>query len=127
MITLQIHSEPNVAYVYDDAGRRISRSATTEGPPETPLTASYDAANRVVALTLAGINYTLAYDANGNLTHKVSDAGITTRYLWSARGVMRTQVAEGGYPDMPSRPSVARRKAPLYTSRNDQVVPKQGS
>lgn len=54
---------------------------------DSPLTASYDAANRMAQITVQGKTYALAYDNNGNLANKqnMADATDTTSYTWDAR------------------------------------------
>jgi RHS repeat-associated protein len=81
-----------IAYAYDAAGNRLSKSTASATVPETPMAASYDAANRMSAVTLllntAGAKtYALAYDDNGNLISKANtaDAADTTTYTWDAR------------------------------------------
>jgi RHS repeat-associated protein len=82
-----------IDYGYDVNGRRTTRTTLNNngtGAGETPMTASYDAANRLTAVTLniqgATKTYTLSYDANGNLTQKVnaSDPSDQTTYTWDA-------------------------------------------
>lgn len=82
-----------IDYGYDAKGQRISKTTLNNngaGVNETPMTASYDAGNRVtgVNLVIAGQTktYSLSYDANGNLTQKQNsaDGADTTTYNWDA-------------------------------------------
>ncbi|CAJ4445516.1 RHS repeat-associated core domain protein [Burkholderia pseudomallei] len=79
----------NLAYAYDAAGRRISKTGTlaTDLLP-TPSTqpATFDANNRQTSFNAQA----LSYDANGNLT---SDG--TNTYTWNARNQL-TQISQGG-------------------------------
>jgi len=70
-----------IDYGYDAAGRRTSKTALNNngmGASETPMTATYDATNRMTAITLniegATKTYALSYDTNGNLTSKQNTA-----------------------------------------------------
>ena len=91
-----------IAYAYDAAGRRTSRTTTNDhSHVETPIEATYDAANRMQTLTLKPgtaeeARFTLSYDANGNLTTKTqifpptasataSNPNKTTTYTWDSR------------------------------------------
>ena len=66
----------SVDYSYDAAGRRTSRTtANDHSHVESPMEATYDAANRLQSLTLnrnsaTEVRYALTYDVNGNLTRK---------------------------------------------------------
>jgi RHS repeat-associated protein len=92
-------------YSYDAAGRRTAKttqSGNGEGAPETPMTASFDAANRMTAITLnpgtaSAKTYTLSYDANGNLTQKQNsaDAADNTLYTWDADNRL-SRIEQGG-------------------------------
>ena len=82
-----------IDYGYDAMGQRTSRTTLNgngTGASETPMTASYDAANRMtgVTLSIAGTTktYALSYDPNGNLTQKAnaSDSNDKTLYSWDA-------------------------------------------
>ena len=78
-----------ISYTYDAKGQRLSKSISGTSQRETPFTATYDAANRMTAITLTASNqsYTLAYDDNGNLTTKtdIANAANTTTYSWDSR------------------------------------------
>jgi hypothetical protein len=76
------------------------------GANETPMRASFDAANRMTSITLnlGAVNgvattktYTLSYDANGNLTRKQNnaDANDNTVYIWDASNRL-SQIAQSG-------------------------------
>ena len=91
-------------YSYDAAGRRTSKTALNNngmGASETPMTASYDAANRMsqISLNIAGQTqtYALTYDTNGNLTSKQNTAQQTdkTLYTWDASNRL-SQIAQTG-------------------------------
>ena len=78
-----------LAYSYDAKGQRLTKSSGTTSVPETPITATYDTANRLTTLTLTatGQVFNLAYDDNGNLASKTEQggAGAVTNYTWDAR------------------------------------------
>jgi RHS repeat-associated protein len=81
-----------IDYTYDALGQRISKSLLNgSGAPETPMSASYDSANRMTQVTLSTAGgtstYSLTYDDNGNLVKKqnVTNAAETTSYSWDAR------------------------------------------
>ena len=96
-----------ISYQYDATGQRISKTTLNEvGNQETPFSATYNAANRMTAITLnpnsqAGFTpataatYTLSYDLNGNLTTRQNTSPVspanpnpsadTTTYTWDAR------------------------------------------
>ena len=96
-----------IDYGYDAAGQRTSKTtlnANGTGANETPMRASFDAANRMTSITLnlGAVNgvatsktYTLSYDANGNLTRKQNnaDANDNTVYTWDANNRL-TQMAQ---------------------------------
>ncbi len=93
-----------IDYTYDAAGRRTSKTALNNnglGASESPMTATYDAANRMTAISLnmAGQTktYTLSYDTNGNLTSKQNTAQPTdkTIYTWDASNRL-SQIAQTG-------------------------------
>ncbi|MDZ4282433.1 MAG: RHS repeat-associated core domain-containing protein, partial [Hydrogenophaga sp.] len=71
------------------------------GGQETPMAATYDAANRMstVTLTIGGASksYTLTHDANGNLTTKqnTADSNDRTAYTWDSNNRL-TQIAQPG-------------------------------
>ena len=75
-----------IDYRYDAAGRRTSKTSLNNsgtGQGETPMSATYDAANRMTTLTLtigaATKTYALNHDAAGNLTQKQSTADPATK------------------------------------------------
>ena len=71
----------NLVYTYDENGNRTSRSSlATLSTPETPFTATYDAANRMTSYN----GYPLIYDDNGNLIQRHSAQGIVN-YSWDAQ------------------------------------------
>ena len=93
-----------IDYTYDAAGQRISKSMLNgNSVPETPMTATFDAGNRMQTITLNPGKpeqkiYTLTYDNNGNLTKKQlsTDANCTTDctdYVWDARNRL-TQIKQ---------------------------------
>ena len=98
-----------IDYGYDAAGQRTSKTtlnANGTGANETPMRASFDAANRMTSITLnlGAVNgvattktYTLSYDANGNLTRKQNnaDASDNTVYTWDASNRL-SQIAQSG-------------------------------
>jgi RHS repeat-associated protein len=82
-----------IDYQYDAAGRRTAKTALNNngiGAGETPMTASYDAANRMTAITLTlgtiTKTYALNYDFNGNLTQKQNTTDLSDKatYTWDA-------------------------------------------
>jgi RHS repeat-associated protein len=95
-------------YGYDTAGRRTSKTTlnnngvSTTG--ETPFSATYDAANRMsaISLNIAGStkSYSLSYDANGNLTQKqnTTDANDKTLYSWDASNRLSQLQQSGAAP-----------------------------
>jgi RHS repeat-associated protein len=82
-----------IEYDYDAGGQRVARRATGNlSADETPMSAEYDAADRLTALTLNPgqpnqVTYALAYDGEGNLTAKTNTANSTdvTTYTWDSR------------------------------------------
>jgi len=88
-----------IAYTYDAKGQRISKSSAITSIQETPITAGYDAANRLTSLTLTatGQTFTLAYDDNGNLASKTDqvDPSNVTIYTWDARNRLKRIDAPG--------------------------------
>ena len=93
-----------IDYSYDAAGRRTSKTALNNnglGASETPMTATYDAANRMsqISLNIAGQTktYALTYDTNGNLTQKQNIAQSTdkTNYTWDASNRL-SQIVQTG-------------------------------
>ncbi len=78
----------SIAYGYDAKGQRTSKTTTLPSRDETPFTATYDAADRMLTFTLTGSGeiFNLAYDDNGNLVSKISQStGQTTTYTWNTR------------------------------------------
>ncbi len=82
-----------IDYQYDARGQRIGRTTLNHngtGLSDTPMQATYDAANRMTAMTLklpgGDKRYELTYDANGNLTSKTNaqDPSDRTEYRWDA-------------------------------------------
>ena len=80
-----------LSYSYDARGQRSSKSVAAQHlGVETPMTAEYDAADRMSRITLrpgqpGRESCVLSYDANGNLAEKACDgASGTTRYGWDS-------------------------------------------
>ncbi len=91
-------------YSYDAAGRRTGKTALNSngiGQGETPMSATYDAANRMTVITLtlgaATKTYALSYDAAGNLTQKqnTAEASDKTSYTWDASNRL-SQISQSG-------------------------------
>ena len=98
-----------IDYGYDARGQRTRKTTLNNhgtGQGETPMEATYDAANRMLSITLkpsADANthstWNLSYDANGNLIQKVNAANPNekTLYTWDSEnrltGLSKT---EGG-------------------------------
>jgi RHS repeat-associated protein len=93
-----------IDYTYDAAGQRISKTMLNgSSAPETNMSASFDAGNRMQTITLNPGKpeqkiYNLNYDNNGNLTKKQlsTDANCTTdctEYVWDARNRL-TQIKQ---------------------------------
>ncbi len=78
-----------IAYTYDAKGNRLTRTSGVASTQETPMTATYDAANRMTSITLTGTGqiFDLAYDGNGNLLTKTerSNPSNVTTYAWNSR------------------------------------------
>jgi YD repeat-containing protein len=81
-----------IDYSYDAIGQRTSKTLLNGAEAaETPMSASYDSANRMTQVTLSAAagtkTYGLGYDDNGNLTQKqnTQDASDKTTYNWDAR------------------------------------------
>jgi RHS repeat-associated protein len=74
-----------VTYAYDAAGQRTQQTVATASLQETPFSATYDSANRLISINLAGENLSLSYDDNGNLVSKTGATSGTTTYVWDAR------------------------------------------
>ncbi len=72
-----------IVYQYDANGRRIAKTTGLPSNDETPITGTYDQANRMTSVTFTSTGETcaLGYDANGNLTTKTCPGGTTT-YTW---------------------------------------------
>ena len=78
----------SIAYGYDAKGQRTSKTTTLPSNDETPFTATYDTADRMLTFTLTGSGeiFNLAYDDNGNLVSKISQTtGQATTYTWNTR------------------------------------------
>ncbi|MFN3811751.1 MAG: RHS repeat-associated core domain-containing protein [Roseateles asaccharophilus] len=81
-----------LSYSYDARGQRSSKTVAAQHlGVETPMTAEYDAADRMSRITLRPgqpgreERCVLSYDANGNLAEKACDgASGTTRYGWDS-------------------------------------------
>ncbi|QJC55796.1 hypothetical protein HC248_01079 [Polaromonas vacuolata] len=89
-----------IDYQYDAAGQRIAKTTLNgngTGSQDTPMRASFDAANRMRSITFTGtgtsanagssdISYSLSYDQNGNLTQKQNqlEPNDKTTYAWDA-------------------------------------------
>jgi YD repeat-containing protein len=93
-----------IDYTYDAAGQRISKTMLNgSSAPETPMSATFDAGNRMQTITLNPSKpeqkiYTLTYDNNGNLTKKQlsTDTNCSTdctEYVWDARNRL-TQIKQ---------------------------------
>jgi RHS repeat-associated protein len=93
-----------IDYTYDAAGQRISKTMLNgNSAPETAMTATFDAGNRMQTITLNPGKpeqkiYTLTYDNNGNLTKKQlsTDTNCTTDctdYVWDSRNRL-TQIKQ---------------------------------
>ena len=95
---------------YDSEGNITSKKLLNGSlNQDSPLTATYDIANRMTGITLASSaggggagggarTYALAYDNNGNLTSKqnTTDAADTTSYTWDASKRLTQITAPGG-------------------------------
>lgn len=78
----------SIAYSYDAKGQRTSKTTTLPSRDETPFSATYDAADRMLTFTLtsSGETFNLAYDDNGNLISKTSQTtGQAATYTWNTR------------------------------------------
>jgi RHS repeat-associated protein len=93
-----------IDYSYDAAGQRISKTMLNgTSAPETPMSATFDAGNRMQTITLNPGKpeqkiYNLTYDNNGNLTKKQlsTDTNCTTdctEYVWDSRNRL-TQIKQ---------------------------------
>jgi RHS repeat-associated protein len=82
-----------LTYDFDAKGQIVARgSVNAVSQTETALTAEYDAADRMTSVTLApgtpqARTYSLAYDADGNLTDKThtTDPADRTTFTWDSR------------------------------------------
>ncbi len=82
-----------LTYDFDAKGQIVARgSVNAVSQTETALTAEYDAADRMTSVTLApgtpqARTYSLAYDADGNLTDKThtADPADRTTFTWDSR------------------------------------------
>jgi len=74
-----------VSYSYDAFGQRLSRGDGQVSPKDTTFSATYDEANRLSTISIAGETFTLAYDDNGNLVSRTGVTSGTTTYSWTAR------------------------------------------
>ena len=93
-----------IDYSYDAAGRRTGKTSLNNngiGQGETPMSATYEAANRMTGITLtvgaATKTYALSHDAAGNLTQKqnTADPSDKTTYAWDASNRL-TQMTQTG-------------------------------
>ncbi len=92
-----------VSYQYDAAGRRIQKDTlVSPGVDETPFNATYDAANRMTAITLnpasaSPTTYSLTYDSNGNLAERrnSTNASDLTTYSWDSRNRLKQLQTQG--------------------------------
>jgi YD repeat-containing protein len=93
-----------IDYRYDARGLRTAKTTLNghgSGTAETPMQATYDAANRMQTLTLGAgstaTTYALTYDAEGNLTAKQNTANASDRtlYTWDAQNQL-TQISQTG-------------------------------
>lgn len=74
-----------VDYTYDARGIRTSKAlASGSVIAETPMTAVYDAADRMTSVTFVATGETcaLSFDASGNLARKDCGAGKVSNYSW---------------------------------------------
>jgi RHS repeat-associated protein len=83
-------------YAYDAGGQRIEKALGSGSVQETPFEASYDEANRLTQITLAGEEFTLSYDENGNLASKSGPVSGTTSYTWNARNQLTALAGPAG-------------------------------
>ncbi len=84
---------PEVAYTYDDAGRR---TGITDGTGTRTLT--YDDAGRILTVSApddTAHTFTYAYDNAGHITSRTFPDGATTTYTYDADGRQKTQTADG--------------------------------
>jgi len=86
----------SVSYAYDAGGQRISKTEGQQAPGDTAFSATYDQANRLANITIAGELFTLTYDDNGNLTTKTGPVSGATNYGWSARNQLLSLSSPAG-------------------------------
>ena len=93
-----------IDYSYDAKGQRTSKTTLNNngtGTSETPMSATFDSANRMtgISLNIQGTTktYALSYDSNGNLTQKQNsaDAADKTTYAWDTSNRL-TQLTQTG-------------------------------
>ncbi|HZR68835.1 MAG TPA: RHS repeat-associated core domain-containing protein [Burkholderiales bacterium] len=85
-----------VSYAYDVAGQRVQKTLGGSALQETPISATYDAANRLTQVTINGETFDLNYDANGSLESKIGPISGTTSYSWDARNRLAQIVTPNG-------------------------------
>jgi RHS repeat-associated protein len=101
-VTSIAYTRPNntvmesVTYSYDPGGQRINKTEGQVPPQDTGFAATYDEANRLATITIAGEVFTLSYDANGNLTTKNGPVSGITTYTWSARNQLLSLSGRNG-------------------------------
>ena len=99
-----------IDYNFDARGQIVQKTTLNNngtGAAETPMEATYDAANRMQTITLkpgedvaTHKTYQLGYDANGNLISKVNAANISERttYSWDSQnrltGLSQTEASQ---------------------------------
>jgi RHS repeat-associated protein len=86
----------SVTYSYDAGGQRINKTEGQVPPQDTGFAATYDEANRLATITIAGEVFTLSYDANGNLTTKSGPVSGITTYTWGARNQLLSLSGRSG-------------------------------
>lgn len=81
-----------IGYSYDARGQRTSKtSLKSQNRSESPISAEYDASDRMIRLTLmpgkpGAQSCALSYDGNGNLMEKVCNSGsAVTKYVWDSK------------------------------------------
>ena len=93
-----------IDYSYDPKGQRTAKTTLNNngtGQSETPMSASFDSANRMtgISLSIAGATktYALSYDSNGNLTQKQNTTAPNdkTTYAWDTSNRL-TQLTQTG-------------------------------
>jgi RHS repeat-associated protein len=111
-----------LTYDYDAQGQITSRGSVNPiSEPETPLTATYDAADRMTGVTLypgsaQQASYALTYDGEGNLIEKVNTADAADRviYRWDSRNRL-VQLDAAGLTASFSYDAIGRRVERLIT------------